>query len=65
MWTMFYNICTRENLFRKGIIVKISLLFTIIYPKIDMNVVKAIFLGNNLLMHIRENTDFHLAVAEC
>ena len=34
------------------------LLFTIIYPKINMNVVMAICLGNNLSTHIRENTDF-------
>ena len=32
--------------------------FTTIYPKIDMNVVKLIPLGNNLPTHIRENTDF-------
>ena len=38
---------------------KIFLLFTIIYSKINMNVVKKI-IGNNLLSptHIRENTDF-------
>ena len=34
------------------------LLFTIIYPKINMIVVKTICLGNNLPMHIRENLDF-------
>ena len=37
---------------------EIFLLFTIIYPKINMNVVKVIFLGNNLPMHIGENIDF-------
>ena len=29
-----------------------------IYPEINMNVVKIICLNNNLSMHIRENTDF-------
>ena len=37
---------------------KIFLLFTIIYSKINMNVVKQFCLGNNLPTHIRENTDF-------
>ena len=48
----------KKNLFRKGIKMKIFLLFTIIYPKINMNAVKTICLSNNLPMHIRENTDF-------
>ena len=34
------------------------LLFTIIYPEINMNVVKTICLGNNLSKYIRENIDF-------
>ena len=37
---------------------KICVFFTMIYPKINMNVVKTICLGNNLLPHIREKTDF-------
>ena len=46
------------SFFSKGIKMKIFLLFTIIYPKINMNVVKAICLGNSLPTHIRENIDF-------
>ena len=37
---------------------KIFLLFRIIYPKININVVKTICLCNNLLTWIREITDF-------
>ena len=36
-----------------------SLLFTVIYPKMNMNVVKRQFcFDNNFPMHIKENTDF-------
>ena len=46
---------------------KIFLLFTIIFPKIDMNVVKTI--SSNLLTYIRAKKRFPLAkaaaIAEC
>ena len=65
---MLYNTCTRKkNLFRESIKMKIFLLFTIIFPKIDMNVVKTI--SSNLLTYIREKKRFPLAkaaaIAEC
>ena len=42
-WTIFYSIYMgKKNLFRKGIKMKTFLLFTIIYPKINMNDVKTI-----------------------
>ena len=50
--------CNDESLFITGIKIKIFLFFTIIYPKINIIVVKAICLGNNLPMHIRENAGF-------
>ena len=40
------------SLFRKAII------YTVIHPNTNMNVVKTICLGNNLQIHIKENTDF-------
>ena len=48
--------CNCESLFRKGIRMKIFLLFTIIYPK--MNVADKFESAINLPTHIRENTDF-------
>ena len=44
MWTMLYNICMKKKNFRKGVKMKIILLFTMIYPKININVVKTILL---------------------
>ena len=37
---------------------KIFLLFTIVYPKIN-KFLRQFCLGNNLPTHIRENTNFH------
>ena len=52
--TLFFlfvsNNCNYGNL--------LSLFFTIIYQEINVNVVKTTCLSNDLLMHIRENTDF-------
>ena len=49
----------KKNLFKKGIKVKIFLLFTIIYPKIIM-FLRQFCLSNNLQTHIRGNADFLL-----
>ena len=46
------------NLLIKYLKIKTFLLFTIVYSKININVIKTIRLRNNLPMHIRENTDF-------
>ena len=46
--------CNYRSLYRKGIKMKICVFFTMIYPKINMNVVKTICLGNNLLPHIEK-----------
>ena len=45
------------SLLRKSLKMTIFLLFTIIYWKINM-LLRQFHLGNNLPMHIRENTDF-------
>ena len=50
--------CNSVSLLREAIKMKIFFsLLTIIYPKIDMKLLKQFCLGNNLAAHIRENTD--------
>ena len=50
--------CNYGSLFRKGMKMKILLIFTIIYQKININIIKKICPGNNLPTHSKENTDF-------
>ena len=57
---MLYNLRTRKkNLFRKGIKIFFFLLFTIIYPNINM-LLRQLCLSNNLQTRIRKNADFLL-----
>ena len=43
-----------------GIKMNTFILLTIIYPKINIKFVKKFCLGNNLLMHLKENTELPL-----
>ena len=45
------------SLLRKGMKMKILLFFTIIYQKININIIKKICPGNNFPTHSKENTD--------
>ena len=55
-FSFLFDICKSGNLFRKYVKMNIFLLSTVIYPKINM--FRQFHLCNNLLMHIRQNTDF-------
>ena len=61
--TFFFIIdnCNHGSLLRKCLKMKAFLLFTIVYSKITLRkkmLLRQFRLSNNLLMHIRENTDF-------
>ena len=57
-FSFFINNCNHSSLLRKCLKMKIFLLFTNIYSKINRNVVKTISPQHYLPMHIRENIDF-------
>ena len=58
LFSFIFDNCNYGSLLKKCPKMKTFLLFTIIYSKININVVKIICLGNNLPTHIREYTDF-------
>ena len=58
LFSFIFDNCNYGSLLKKCPKMKTFLLFTIIYSKININVVKIIRLGNNLPTHIREYTDF-------